>query len=124
MSTPDLFERGRLLFNAGRFFEAHEAWEGAWRAESGTVRLLLQGLIQVAAGYHKAFGQEQPGGCVRLLEAGLEKLRAAAPPSDRALAAFAQAVEEGLREAGRWEAGEAGGLSCAPRLDGPTAFDS
>lgn len=44
---------GVALFNAGRFFEAHEAWEEAWVRESGPRRLLLQGLILVAAGWLK-----------------------------------------------------------------------
>lgn len=44
---------GVALFNAGRFYEAHEAWEEAWLRESGARRLLLQGLILVAAGWLK-----------------------------------------------------------------------
>ena len=71
--TAARLERGRALFNAGRYFEAHEAWEEAWLAERGDARRLLQGLIQVAAGCHKA-GQGKAEGCARLLAAGLEKL--------------------------------------------------
>lgn len=44
---------GVVLFNAGRWFEAHEVWEEAWMRESGPRRALLQGLIQVAAGWLK-----------------------------------------------------------------------
>jgi uncharacterized protein len=44
---------GVALFNAGRFYEAHEAWEEAWLREQGARRLLLQGLILVAAGWLK-----------------------------------------------------------------------
>lgn len=44
---------GVALFNTGRFHEAHEAWEEAWRYERGERRLLLQGLILVAAGWLK-----------------------------------------------------------------------
>jgi predicted metal-dependent hydrolase len=43
------FSEGIALFNEGRFFTAHEAWEVVWRQAEGTERLLLQGLIQVAA---------------------------------------------------------------------------
>jgi predicted metal-dependent hydrolase len=71
--TAARLERGRALFNEGRYFEAHEAWEEAWLAERGDARRLLQGLIQVAAGCHKA-GQGKAEGCARLLAAGLEKL--------------------------------------------------
>jgi predicted metal-dependent hydrolase len=45
--------RGIELFNEGEFWEAHEAWEGAWmphRAEPGSD--FFKGLIQVAAGWH------------------------------------------------------------------------
>jgi hypothetical protein len=44
---------GVVLFNAGHFYEAHEVWEEAWLRESGERRLLLQGLILVAAGWLK-----------------------------------------------------------------------
>jgi predicted metal-dependent hydrolase len=44
---------GVALFNAGHWYEAHEVWEEAWRRESGARRGLLQGLIQVAAGWLK-----------------------------------------------------------------------
>ena len=73
MDTAARLERGRALFNEGRYFDAHEVWEEAWLTERGDVRLLLQGLIQVAAGCHKA-GQGKAEGCARLLAAGLEKL--------------------------------------------------
>lgn len=67
-------ERGRALFNEGRFFEAHEEWEEAWRVETGNRRIPLQGLIQIAAALHKASRGESPGGCARLLDAGLARL--------------------------------------------------
>ena len=47
-------ERGRVEFNRGRFFEAHEVWESSWIEEIGDERKLLQGLVQAAAGFHKA----------------------------------------------------------------------
>ncbi len=42
---------GLELFNAGEFFEAHEALETAWRAESGPIRELYRGILQVAVVY-------------------------------------------------------------------------
>jgi predicted metal-dependent hydrolase len=63
-----------VLFNDQHFFEAHEVWEKAWRAEKGPTRPLLQGLIQVAAGYHKALVAKNAAGAVKLLEMGLEML--------------------------------------------------
>jgi predicted metal-dependent hydrolase len=44
----DCFERGLVLFNAGRFFECHEVWEELWKRSSGDERLFYQGLIQAA----------------------------------------------------------------------------
>jgi len=39
------------LFNHGYYWEAHEAWEGPWRAAPGATpeKALLQGLIRLAA---------------------------------------------------------------------------
>jgi hypothetical protein len=51
--TTACLSEGVALFNEGHFFEAHEAWEEAWRRESGATRQLLQGLILVAAGWLK-----------------------------------------------------------------------
>ena len=104
--TPARLERGRALFNARLFWEAHEAWEEAWMEEEGDERLFLQGLIQVAAGYYKAFVQAQPVGCVKLLGTGLDKLR----PLDArfgglALSAFVAQVERTLVSAREWQAG-------------------
>jgi predicted metal-dependent hydrolase len=45
---PDFFEEGIDLFNEGRFFECHEAWEEIWKRSDGDVKLFYQGLIQAA----------------------------------------------------------------------------
>jgi predicted metal-dependent hydrolase len=116
VSTQRLFEQGRVLFNGGRFFEAHEAWEELWRTQRGAARLPLQGLIQVAAGYHKAFHDRRPDGCARLLAAGLGKLRAAGLPGG-CLEALAERIERDLEEAERWEKGEITALPAAPRIE-------
>lgn len=42
---------GMELFNSGRYFEAHEALEAAWRVETGPVRDLYRGILQVAVVY-------------------------------------------------------------------------
>ena len=44
----DPFGEGLALFNAGRFFECHEAWERIWKQANGTEKLFYQGLIQAA----------------------------------------------------------------------------
>ncbi|MEP6767362.1 MAG: DUF309 domain-containing protein, partial [Acidobacteriota bacterium] len=73
-ATALLLSRGRALFNRGLYFEAHDVWEEAWLVETGSTRRVLQGLIQIAAALLKAGRSEHPGGSLRLLDAGIEKL--------------------------------------------------
>jgi uncharacterized protein len=47
-----LFTRGVELFNRSEFYEAHEVLEDVWRSESGSHKLFVQGLIQVAVALH------------------------------------------------------------------------
>ncbi|HMU91954.1 MAG TPA: DUF309 domain-containing protein [Anaerolineales bacterium] len=42
---------GLRLFNQRKYFEAHEALEDAWREETGPVRELYRGILQVAVAY-------------------------------------------------------------------------
>jgi len=44
--------KGIQLFNCGRFFEAHEALETAWRVETDSTRYLYQGILQLGVGYY------------------------------------------------------------------------
>jgi uncharacterized protein len=69
----DRLERGAALFNERYFFEAHEVWEDQWRLENGEARRLLQGLIQVAAGFVK-LQRGQPRGAVLNLDKGARTL--------------------------------------------------
>ena len=46
--SRDYFQEGIDLFNAGRFFECHEAWEHVWNRSEGDEKLAIQGLIQAA----------------------------------------------------------------------------
>ncbi len=75
MDAP--FTRGSTLFDEGAFFAAHEAWEQAWHAETdATRRRFLQGLIQLAAAFHKLFVMQSAAGASRLLAKGTAKLDA------------------------------------------------
>jgi uncharacterized protein len=47
-SVEELFQQGINLFNEGRFFECHEAWEQAWLRSIGEEKLFYQGMIQAA----------------------------------------------------------------------------
>ncbi len=42
---------GLLLINEGKYFEAHEELEAAWREEKSKVRELYQGILQAAVTY-------------------------------------------------------------------------
>jgi uncharacterized protein len=70
---PPLLEAGIELFNAGRYFEAHEVLEQAWLAEHGPVRLLYQGVLQVGVGLHHARRGNRRG-ALALLDRGMARL--------------------------------------------------
>jgi uncharacterized protein len=74
----DCLAEGVALFNTGRWFEAHEVWEVAWRQESGARRGLLQGLILVAAGWLKQ-GEGRAEGARTLFTRALERLEPLPP---------------------------------------------
>jgi hypothetical protein len=52
VELPDLVWEGIGLFNAGKYFEAHEVLETAWRAENKPVRRLYQGILQAGITYY------------------------------------------------------------------------
>ena len=49
---PPMAIRGLELFNGGEYFEAHEALETAWRAETRPIRELYRGILQVGVAYY------------------------------------------------------------------------
>jgi len=71
----ECLEKGQELFNDKKFFEAHEVWEEVWGDSQLEDRHLLQGLIQVAAGFYK-LQTGMPTGTVKLLDKSLGHLRA------------------------------------------------
>jgi predicted metal-dependent hydrolase len=74
------FAHGAALFNAGRFFAAHEIWEQGWLEAAGSEREILQALVQIAAGYAKVESGLRSG-ALKLLTRGLERLQRALTPS-------------------------------------------
>jgi uncharacterized protein len=91
--------RGAALFDAGQYFEAHEAWEEGWRlqARDSASADLYQGLAQCAAAAHK-LSQGKLEGARSLARKGMQRvLRGIAEghPSGRELAleAFMPAFE-------------------------------
>jgi uncharacterized protein len=72
--TPEeALSRGIELFNSGRFFEAHEAWEFGWHPAPEADRDFWQGLIQIAVGYTH-FSRGNSHGAQTLLDRGAVKL--------------------------------------------------
>jgi predicted metal-dependent hydrolase len=116
----DAVSRGVSLFNRGLYWEAHEAWEELWLELEDEPKLFLQGLIQLAAAYHKATVQMQPSGCVKLHRSALGKLERA-PPDFMGVrtAPLLAAARRTLAEAEKWLAGESAGIDRAllPRID-------
>ncbi len=72
-------EEGLRLYRGGRPWEAHQAWETAWRALSGPERRWVQGLIMLAgAAHHLSRGRRSEAR--RLLLAAAERLEPAPDP--------------------------------------------
>ena len=68
-----LLLRGVEEFNHGHFFEAHEIWEELWNETVDDEKRFYQGLIQLAAGYHK-LSLANYRGARKLLERGQQIL--------------------------------------------------
>ena len=63
MSQSDpAWAEGARLFNAGEYWEAHEAWEPLWLAAGGLDKRFYGGVILLAAALHKARGMDNPRG--------------------------------------------------------------
>ncbi|MCC6382027.1 MAG: DUF309 domain-containing protein [Dehalococcoidia bacterium] len=74
VTVPASLQRACAEFNSGRFFECHETLEEVWQEETGPVRDLYKGLIQVAAAYvHVSRGNAT--GALRLFATALAYLR-------------------------------------------------
>jgi len=72
------FKRGLHEIRAGRFFEAHEELEQAWRAAPPEERDFFQGLVHVAVAWYQA-GRGRPVATGRQLEKAARRLAGFAP---------------------------------------------
>ena len=70
---PDAYKAGLEHIRAGRFFEAHEELETAWRAAAPAERDFYQGLVHAAVAWYQA-GRGNTVGATRQLEKGLRRL--------------------------------------------------
>ncbi len=91
------FEKGIELFNRGRFFDAHEAWEEIWRSTTPEPRDLFQGLIQVAAALHQFLDLHRNEAPRRTLAKARRRLEPYVP------AALGIDVADLLEQVGAWE---------------------
>lgn len=71
-----LVDEGIACFNAGRFFDAHEAWEEVWRSTTPEPAELWRGLIQVAVGLYHHLDRGNPAPARRVLARGLRRVEA------------------------------------------------
>jgi predicted metal-dependent hydrolase len=76
-----LFQEGIELFNSGRFYDSHEAWEEIWRSTTPEPRDLFQGLIQVAAAMHQFLDLQRHEAPVKTLAKARGRLEPFAPVS-------------------------------------------
>jgi hypothetical protein len=89
MPEPDVstvdgsYQDGLALAQAGRFFEAHEAFETAWRASSDPERDFFQGLVHVVVSAYQR-GRGRPIATERQRVKALKRL-AAYEPTHRGL---------------------------------------
>jgi predicted metal-dependent hydrolase len=70
--------RGLELARSGRYFEAHEAFEEAWRAAPPHERDFFQGLVHVVVAWYQG-GRGNLVGCGRQLEKARRRLGPFAP---------------------------------------------
>lgn len=75
---PAGVREGIRLYNARRFYEAHEELEHEWHAERRPIRRLYQGILQIGVGFHHARGGNHKG-AVLLLTDGIAKTSAFVP---------------------------------------------
>ena len=72
------FEAGLELIRSGRYFDAHEELELAWRAGEPAERDFYQGLVHVAVAWYQA-GRGRRVGCGRQLAKARRRLAPYAP---------------------------------------------
>ncbi len=74
MELPPEYLRGIELFNEGRYFECHEAWETVWLRAEGVEHEFLHSMIQIAVALlHRERGNRK--GAVSVYERARRKLK-------------------------------------------------
>jgi predicted metal-dependent hydrolase len=78
VAIESAFARGLALGRSGRYFEAHEAFEEAWREAAAEERDFFQGLVHVVVAWYQD-GRGNLVGCRRQLEKAQRRLAPYAP---------------------------------------------
>jgi hypothetical protein len=98
------FNRGIGLFNERKFWHAHEAWEQFWRRHLEDSRLFIQGLIQMAAGFHLLIEKQRYSGAKSNFNKALARLRLFEPTFlNLPVTSFIEAIERAKDEIQRLE---------------------
>lgn len=109
---------GARLFNATRYFDAHEIWEDVWRPQRGRERDFYRGLINLAVAMNKAT-EGNANGVLRLVDRA-DALFSSYGASHRGLdlAALRRDLATLRLQADAWRAGTRTGIDPAaiPRL--------
>ena len=74
-----LIDEGADLFNAGRYYDCHEAWETVWRSTTPEPRDLWRGLIQIAVAFYHLHERKRPDVARRVLAKGRRRVEPYAP---------------------------------------------
>lgn len=72
-TVDDFFQDGIFLFNEGKYFESHEAWEKCWKIAEGKEKEFYHGLIFVAAA-HVHYERGNKHGVLVMMERAKKKL--------------------------------------------------
>ena len=96
------FTLGVELFNAGKFWHAHEAWENVWKRHDEDERLFFQGLIQLSAAFHHVLIKKSFAGIVNNFDKAYAKLEVFQPSYLGVdVMQLLRSIEEGRGEAAR-----------------------
>jgi uncharacterized protein len=95
--TPGELERGLEAIREGKYFEAHEELELAWRAAAPEERDFYQGLVHVAVAWYQA-GRSRPVATASQLEKAARRLAPFAPEHRGVNVADVLAQVEAARE--------------------------
>lgn len=70
---PDELQQGFALFNQGKYYEAHEAFETAWRKTKAPDREFYRALLQISGGFFR-LGQNRPKAAIKFFSHALKWL--------------------------------------------------